>query len=33
MLKYTIREREKGGTEDIKKADWYANKLIDVREG
>lgn len=29
VLKYTWRCRYKGGAEDIMKAQWYANKLID----
>lgn len=30
-FKYLWREESKGGTEDIKKAIWYLNKLIELR--
>ncbi|MGY3766925.1 DUF3310 domain-containing protein [Vagococcus vulneris] len=33
MIKYVIREREKGGTVDIEKNCWYANELVKFREG
>lgn len=29
-LKYIWRERHKGGDEDLKKAAWYLNKLIET---
>lgn len=29
VMKYTFRERLKGGTEDLKKAAWYLNRLTD----
>lgn len=32
ILKYISRERLKNGDEDIKKARWYLNKLIEVLE-
>ena len=32
MLKYVWRERMKGGTESIKKMQWYAAKLVDTDE-
>lgn len=32
-LKYVWREKNKGGTEDINKAIWYLNKLLDSRAG
>lgn len=28
ILKYTHRERHKGGTESVEKAEWYAKRLI-----
>lgn len=28
-MKYTWRERHKGGDEDLKKAQWYLNKMMD----
>lgn len=31
-FKYLWREKNKNGTEDIKKAMWYLNKLIELRE-
>lgn len=30
VLKYMLRYRHKNGVEDVKKAVWYANKLIEV---
>lgn len=30
VLKYVSREAEKNGEEDLKKAKWYLNKLIEV---
>ena len=32
VAKYIWRYRKKGGTEDLKKARWYLNKAIEVRE-
>lgn len=32
ILKYVNRERLKNGIEDIKKAEWYIKKLIEVME-
>jgi len=32
ILKYTWRERYKNGIEDLKKAQWYLNKLIETQE-
>jgi hypothetical protein len=31
-LKYLSRYRMKGGTEDLKKAKWYLEKIIGIRE-
>ena len=31
IIKYVSRYREKNGIEDLKKAKWYLEKLIDVR--
>ena len=31
-LKYTWRERHKGGTESLKKAQWYLDRLIQLDE-
>ncbi len=31
-LKYTWRERRKGGTESLKKAQWYLDRLIQLDE-
>lgn len=28
ILKYTWRERHKGGTQSLQKAQWYLNKLL-----
>tara|TARA_E500000318_G_C3385062_1_gene143720 strand:- start:38 stop:271 length:234 start_codon:yes stop_codon:yes gene_type:complete len=33
ILKYIWRYRYKNGTEDLKKAQWYLNKLIEEVEG
>lgn len=33
MLKYTWRERHKGGDESVQKALWYGNKLLEVNNG
>jgi hypothetical protein len=32
VLKYICRHRHKNGLEDLKKAQWYINKLIEVTE-
>lgn len=32
ILKYIWRYRYKNGTEDLEKAQWYLNKLIEVRK-
>lgn len=32
-FKYIYRCRNKNGMEDIKKADWYLKKLIEIKEG
>lgn len=32
VLKYITRERHKNGLEDLKKAQWYLNKLISKME-
>lgn len=31
IIKYVFRYEDKGGVEDLKKASWYLNKLIDER--
>ena len=31
IIKYVTRYKEKNGIEDLKKAKWYLEKLIDVR--
>jgi hypothetical protein len=31
-LKYTWRERHKGGTESLKKAQWYLDRIIQLDE-
>ena len=31
ILKYMIRYRHKNGIQDLKKAQWYLNKLIEVK--
>ena len=31
-MKYLWRYRYKNGTEDLRKAQWYLNKLIEVKE-
>jgi hypothetical protein len=33
VFKYLWRYRYKNGTEDLKKAQWYLNKLIEVYDG
>ena len=33
VLKYLSRAPHKNGTEDLKKARWYLDRLIDLREG
>lgn len=33
VLKYASRFQYKNGVEDLKKAQWYLNKLISVSEG
>jgi len=30
VLKYVWRHRHKGGIEDLKKAQWYLNRLVEV---
>lgn len=32
VLKYVSREAEKNGVEDLKKAKWYLDKLIEVKD-
>jgi len=32
VLKYTWRERYKNGIEDLKKAQFYLNKLVDIEQ-
>ena len=32
IMKYLWRYRYKNGTEDLRKAQWYLNKLIEVKE-
>lgn len=32
ILKYVSRQGKKNGIEDLKKAQWYLNKLIDTKE-
>lgn len=32
ILKYVCRFTKKNGTEDLKKAQWYLNELINIRE-
>ena len=32
VLKYLARWREKGGLEDLRKAKWYLERLIDIQE-
>lgn len=32
VLKYVSREAEKNGVEDLKKAKWYLDKLIEVED-
>lgn len=33
VIKYLWRFEDKGGVEDIKKAQWYLNKLLGYEEG
>jgi hypothetical protein len=33
VLKYCWRHENKGGVEDLKKANWYLNKLISICDG
>lgn len=33
VLKYLTRYRQKNGVEDLKKARWYLDKIISVKEG
>lgn len=33
VLKYLTRYRQKNGVEDLKKARWYLDKIIGVKEG
>lgn len=33
IIKYVSRYKEKNGVEDLKKARWYINSLIDLMEG
>lgn len=32
IIKYVCREEEKNGVEDLKKADWYLQYLIDYKQ-
>lgn len=32
ILKYVSRQQKKNGLEDLKKAQWYLNKLIETKE-
>ena len=32
-IKYQIRYRDKGGAEDLKKAQWYLNELLKLESG
>jgi|TARA_R100001530_G_scaffold133416_1_gene106775 hypothetical protein len=32
VMKYLWRYRYKNGVEDLKKAEWYQNKLIEIKE-
>ena len=31
VVKYITRNRQKGGLEDLKKAQWYLNRLIELK--
>lgn len=31
IIKYVTREKKKGSVEDLKKASWYLNKLINIK--
>lgn len=33
VMKYVTRYKQKNGTEDLKKARWYLDKIISVQEG
>lgn len=33
VLKYLLRYRHKNGVEDLRKARWYLNRLIEKKEG
>lgn len=33
ILKYVWRERRKGGTQSLRKARWYLDRLIDTDDG
>lgn len=33
VLKYMARYRHKGGAEDLRKADWYLARLVEMKEG
>jgi len=33
IMKYLWRYRYKNGVEDLKKAEWYLHKLINIRDG
>lgn len=33
IIKYIWRFSDKNGTEDLKKANWYLNRLIQMKEG
>jgi len=33
ILKYTVRWRYKNGLEDLRKAQWYLDRLIKINEG
>ena len=32
IVKYVTRYKDKNGVEDLKKARWYINKLIEIEE-
>lgn len=32
IIKYLCRSEKKNGTEDLKKAQWYMNKLVEVSQ-
>ena len=33
VLKYLLRYRHKNGVEDLRKAQWYLNRLIEKKDG